>query len=136
VLDLNRQTSGLERQLVGILAKILAAEPDGSVRTVARALANWVLKDGLKVKTVDGQAPYEVLSEAFGWFLGVDVTYGWSAAEASAEGMESAVTGWVEKVTALRGVWKSQAAAIGALVLHGASPREARAAARATFAAR
>ena len=49
-----------------ILADILTDEPAGSVRTVARALANRVLKDGLKVKTEDGQAPYEVLSEAFG----------------------------------------------------------------------
>jgi hypothetical protein len=104
------------------------------VRTVARALANRVLKDGLKVKTDAGQAPYEVLSEAFGWFLGVDITYGWSAVEASAEGMESAVTGWVEKVTALRGVWKSQATAVTALVLHDASPGESRKAARAAFA--
>jgi hypothetical protein len=127
------------RRVVGameMLANALAAEPDGSVRTVARALANWVLKDGLKVKTVDGQAPYEVLSEAFKWFLGVDLTYGWSAAEASAKGMEDRATAWVEQVTALRGVWPSQAAAVSALVLHGASPREARAAARATFAAR
>ena len=135
MLDLNRQTSGLERQLVGILADILAAEPDGSVRTVARALANRVLKDGLKVKTEDGQAPYEVLSEALGWFLGVDVTCGWSAAEASADGMESAVTGWVEKVAALRGVWPSQAAAVSALVLHGGSPAKARSASRAAFRA-
>ena len=133
VLDLNGRRNGLESQLVGILADILAAEPDGSVRTVARALANRVLKDGLKVKTEDGQAPYEVLSEAFGWFLGVDVTYGWSAVEASVEGMESAITGWVEKVTALRGVWKSQAAAVTALVLHDASLGESKKAARAAL---
>ena len=42
----------------------------------------------------------------------------------------------MEKAAALKRVWPSQAAAIGALVLQNASPREARAAARATFAAR
>jgi hypothetical protein len=119
-----------------VLADTLADEPSGSSRTVARALAHRILKDGVKVKTEDGQAPYEVLSETFGWYPGVDVTYGWGTAQASADGMRSAVTGWVEKIAALRGVWKSQAAAVSALVLHGASPREARAAARATFAAR
>jgi hypothetical protein len=116
-----------------VLADTLADEPEGATRTVARALATRVLKLGVKVKTEDGQAPYEVLSEAFGWFLGVDVTYGWSMAQASAEGMESAVTRWVEKVTTLRGVWKSQAAAVTALVLHDASPGEGRKAARAAF---
>jgi hypothetical protein len=119
-----------------VLADALADESEGSVRTVARALATRVLKLGVKISVDDDQLPHEALSEAFGWYLGVDVTYGWSTVEASAEGMESAVTGWVGKVTALRGVWKSQAAAVSALVLHGASPREARAAARATFAAR
>ena len=125
------------RRVVGameVLANTLADELDGALRTVLRALANRVLKDGLKVKTEDGQAPYEVLSEAFGWFLGVDVTYGWSAVEASVEGMESAITGWVEKVTALRGVWKSQAAAVTALVLHDASLGESKKAARAALA--
>jgi len=117
-----------------VLADTLADEPDGSVRTVARALANRVLKDGLAVKTEDGQAPYEVLSEAFGWYLGVDLTHGWDAAVASAEGMKGRATSWVEKVAALRGVWPSQAAAVSALVLHDASPGESRKAARAAFA--
>jgi len=117
-----------------VLSDAVADEPDGSVRTVARALANRVLKDGLAVKTEAGQAPYEALAETFGWYLGVDVTYGWSATLATAKGMESAVTGWVGKVTALRGVWKSQAAAVTALVLHDASPGESRRAARAAFA--
>ena len=69
-----------------MLADVLADEPDGSVRTVARAMANRVLKLGVKVKTEDGQSPYEVLSETFGWYLGVDVTYGWDATLATAEG--------------------------------------------------
>ena len=48
--------------------------------------------------------------------------------------MQRAVSEWVEKVTALRGVWKSQAAAVTALVLHDASPGESRKAARVAFA--
>jgi hypothetical protein len=118
-----------------VLSDAVADEPDGSVRTVARALANRVLKDGLAVKTEDGQAPYEVLSETFGWYLGVDVTYGWSATLATAKGMEHRATAWVEKI-APRCKWPSQAAAVQALVLHDASPGEAKAASRTTYAAR
>jgi len=117
-----------------VLADTLADEPDGSVRTVARALANRLLKAGLKVKTEAGQAPYEVLSEAFGWYLGVDVTFGWDTVQATAKGMEDRATAWVEKI-APRCKWPSQAAAVSALVLHDASPVEARSAARAAFRA-
>jgi len=118
-----------------VLADAVVDELDGSVRTVARALANRVLKDGLAVKTEDGQAPYEVLSETFGWYLGVDTTYGWNATLATAKGMEHRATAWVEKV-APRCKWPSQAAAVSALVLHDASPGEAKAASRTTYAAR
>ena len=55
-----------------VLADTLADEPDGSVRTVARALANRVLKLGVKFKTEDGRTPYEVLSDALGWYLGFE----------------------------------------------------------------
>ena len=119
-----------------VLADTLADEPEGAARTVARALATRVLKLGVKVKVEGDQLPHEALSEAFGWYLGVDLTYGWDATLASAKGMKDRATNWVAQVTALRGVCKSQAAAVSALVLHGASPREARAAVRATFAAR
>jgi hypothetical protein len=50
-----------------VLADTLANEPDGAARTVARALATRVLKDGLKVKVEEDQLPHDVLSEAFGW---------------------------------------------------------------------
>jgi hypothetical protein len=63
----------------------------------------------------------------------VDGTGDWEPALPSADGLRPAVTQWVEKVAAKRGVWPSQAAAIRALVLHGASPREAKAAARAAY---
>ena len=75
-----------EGQQVIAAMGVLADEPEGSARTVARALANRVLKDGLKVKTEDGQSPHKVLSEALGWYLGVDITYGWSATQATAKG--------------------------------------------------
>jgi hypothetical protein len=48
--------------------------------------------------------------------------------------MRRDVEAWVEKVMAHKGVWASQAAAIQALVLHSASPQEARRAASAAFA--
>jgi hypothetical protein len=74
-----------------------------------------------------------VLSETFGWYLGVDVTFGWDTVQATAKGMEDRATRWVEKV-ASRCKWPSQAAAVTALVLHDASPGESRKAARAAFA--
>jgi hypothetical protein len=77
VLDLNRQTSGLERQLVGILAETLADAPDGSVRIVARVLAHIIVDKGVSVKTDPGQVPQEALYEALCWYLGVDGNYGW-----------------------------------------------------------
>ena len=51
----------------------------------------------------------------------------------SAEGLHPGVEQWVEKVAARRDVWPSQAAAIRALVLHGASPQEAKIAAWAAY---
>ena len=52
-----------------------------------------------------------------------------------AESLRHPVENWVARVARQRGVWPSQRAAISALVLHGASPREARSAAKAAFRA-
>lgn len=82
------------------------------------------------------ELPAEALAEAFSRSPGVDGTFGWQAALPSAESLRHPVENWVARVASRRGIWPSQKAAISALVLHGASPREARAAARATFAAR
>jgi len=119
-----------------VLAEVLADEPDGSVRAVARALARRVALMPVVVQVEDGQSREEALAEALCWFLGGDGTFGWHEELPSAESLRRPVEDWVARVARQRGVWPSQRAAISALVLHGASPREARAAARATFAAR
>jgi hypothetical protein len=90
----------------------------------------------LVVRVEDGQSREDALAEAFCWSLGVDGTFGWHEELPSAESLRRPVEEWVARVARQRGVWPSQRAAISALVLHGASPAEARAAARATFAAR
>ena len=136
VLNLNGRRNGLESQVAGILAETLADAPDGSVRIVARVLARIIVDKGVSVKTDPDQVPQEALYEALCWYLGVDGTYGWQEVLPSSDSLRPRAERWVEKVATLKHVWPSQAAAIGALVLHGASPREARAAARATFAAR
>jgi hypothetical protein len=100
------------------------------------ALARRVARMPLVVQVEDSQSREEALAEALCWSLGVDGTYGWHVELPSAESLRSPVEDWVARVARQRGVWPSQRAAISALVLHGASPREARAAARATFAAR
>ena len=76
------------------------------------------------------------MSEALSWALGVDGSAGWEPETPSADAMRRDVEAWVEKVMAHKGVWASQAAAIQALVLHSASPQEARRAASTAFKAR
>ena len=80
------------------------------------------------VQVEDGQLREETLC----WSLGVDRTFGWHEELPSAESLRRPVEDWVARQ---RGVWPSQRAAISALLLHGASPREARSAARAAFRA-
>jgi hypothetical protein len=115
------------------LAEALADVTDGQARTVARALARRIVHFGVQVRTEPGELPTEALSDSLAWFLGVDNTGGWDAELPSADGLKHAVSEWVGKVTAARGVWKSQAAAIKALVLQRADPRAAKAAAQAAF---
>jgi len=116
VFDLNRQTSGLERHLVGILAETLADAPDGSVRIVARVLACIIVDKGVSVKTDPGQVPQEALYKALCWYLDVDGTYGWQEVLPSSDSPRPRTERWVEKVGGLKRVWPSQRAAIGALV--------------------
>jgi hypothetical protein len=118
------------------LAEVVADEADGSTRAVARVLARIIVDKGVSVKTEPGQTPQEALFEAFCWYLGVDGTYGWQERLPRVEALRPRAEQWVEKVAALKRVWPSQAAAVEALVLHNASPSEARVAARAAFAAR
>jgi hypothetical protein len=115
------------------LADVLADEPEGSTQTVARALAYRLAKMGVEVKREDGQLPAEALYEQICWALGVDGTRGWDSELPTADSLRRAVAAWVGKVAKAKGVWKSQAAAIRALVLERADPRAARAAARAAF---
>jgi hypothetical protein len=89
---------------------------------------------GVSVKTEPGQTPQEALYEAICWYLGVDGTYGWQPSLPSADSLRPWAEQWVEKVAALKRVWPSQAAAVEALVLHGASPLDARRAAQAAYA--
>ena len=117
------------------LAEALAEAGDGNARTVSRALARRIVKMGVLVDTEPGQLPVEALSEAIGWFLGVDLSYQWEPEQPRAESVQPAVEGWVAKVAGAKGVWASQAKAVEALVLHDASPREAKAVARAAYAA-
>jgi len=117
------------------LADRLAGEEDGACRTVAAALARKVYALGVHVKADDGQTPQDALYEAFAWFLGAEAG-GWEYELPTADGLRRGIEQWVEKATSAKGVWKSQAAAISALVLHSASPQEARQAAQAAFNAR
>ena len=117
------------------LAEALAQAGDGNVRTVARALARRIVNNGVFVSTGPGELPVEALSESIGWFLGVDLTYRWESEQPRAESMQPRVQGWVAKVAGAKGVWPSQAKAVEALVLHDASPYEARAIARAAYTA-
>jgi len=99
------------------------------------ALARRVHVLGAHVKTDDGQTLQDALHEAFAWFLGAEAG-GWEYELPTADGLRRGIEQWVEKATSAKGVWKSQAAAIRALVLHSASPQEARQAAQAAFSAR
>ena len=67
------------------LAEALAKAGDGNVRTVARALARRIVQMGVLVDTEPGQLPVEALSEAIGWFLGVDLSYPWEAEQPRAQ---------------------------------------------------
>jgi hypothetical protein len=117
---------------VGFVGGSLADEPEGSIRTVAYALARKIAWRRSEIKAEEGRSPVEVLYEHICWFLGVDGTRGWDAELPSADGLRSAIEAWVNKITSKK-MWSSQAAAIKALVLHNASPYEARQAARAAF---
>jgi ABC-type ATPase involved in cell division len=116
-------------EMMDTLAEALADVPDGSAQRVAGALA-------FRVKDLHRLADRQALYEAFCEHFGVDGTGGWEPELPSADGLRSAIETWVEKVAAKRGVWPSQAAAIRALALHGASPREAKAAAQAAYSRR
>jgi hypothetical protein len=126
-----------ERAVVAMeeLAEILAEVGDGNVRTVARALARRIVQMGVLVDTEPGQLPVEALSEAIGWFLRVDLSYQWEPEQPRTESVQPAIESWVAKIASAKGVWVSQAKAVEALVLHDASPREAKAVARAAYAA-
>jgi hypothetical protein len=78
------------------------------------------------VQAEEGQSREEALVEAFCWSLGVDGTFGWHEELPSAESLRHPVEDWVARVARQRGVWPRQRAAISALVLHSASPAEAR----------
>ena len=88
------------------------------------------------VQVEDSQSREEALVEALCWSLGVDGTFGWRAELPSAESLRRPVESWMAQVARQRGVWSSQRAAIGVLVLHSASPAEARSGARAAFCAK
>jgi len=117
------------------LADALSEETDGSARTVASALANKVHALGVQVKTEDDQTPQEALRDTFAWSLGAEMG-GWEYELPTADGLRRSVEEWVGRACNAKGVWPSQAAAIQALVLYGASPTEARTAAQAAFSAR
>jgi len=90
---------------------------------------------GVRVKAEDDQTPQEALRDTFAWFLSAEVG-GWEYELPTAEGLRRSVEEWVGRACNAKGMWPSQAAAIQALVLYGASPTEARAAAQAAFSAR
>lgn len=81
------------------------------------------------------ELPAEASADAFCWSLGIDGSFGWNEELPRAESLWRPVEDWVHRVVSKRSVWPSQRAAIGTPMLHGASPRAARVAARATFAA-
>jgi hypothetical protein len=89
---------------------------------------------GFTLESEPDEDPRTGLAEHLAWFFGVDVSNGWEDELPSAKGLEADVTGWVENVKALRGVWPSQKAAIEALVLHRATPRRASEVANAVYA--
>jgi hypothetical protein len=117
---------------MGFVGRCLADEPHGSIRTVMYALARKLAWRRSEIEAEEGRSPVEVLYEHICWYMDVDGTRGWEAELPSAEGLRSAIGTWVNTVTSKR-MWSSQATAIKALVLHNASPYEARQAARAAF---
>jgi hypothetical protein len=84
------------------LAEVLADEPDGSVRAVARVLARIIVDKGVSVKTEPGQTPQEALFEALCWYLGVDGTCGWQEQLPSVEAPRPRAEQWVKKCWARR----------------------------------
>ena len=102
-----------------VLVDTLADESEGAARTVARVVATCVLKLGVKVTVEDDQLPRETLSEAFGWYLGVDLTYGLDAVRASSKGMKDRATAWAGEFRLGGGVcrWRRVTSAGG----HGTS---------------
>jgi len=118
-----------------ILGDVLLDEPDGSTRIVARALANRLHANGVIIGHEDDQTAQDALFERICWLWNVDGSSEWEAALPSAESLRAPVKAWFDITAKARGVWPSQAAAVGAVVLHGDSPAEATTAARATFAA-
>lgn len=111
------------------LADAVADESEGVALTVAHSLAEELVSRGLVINS-RGRLVGE-----FAELFGVDGTGHWDPVLPTAQGLRSRAEAWVEKVEALN-IWPSQKAAIKALVLQGASPGEARAAARAAFARR
>ncbi|NIV31612.1 MAG: hypothetical protein GWN58_19635 [Anaerolineae bacterium] len=139
LLGASTGTSPAADWAIGVMERLAEAvehEPDGSVRVVARALARRLARMPLEFQVEDGRSREEVLAETLAWSLGVDGSYGWHKELPSAESLRTPVENWVRRVAARRTIWPSQKAAISALVLHGASPWEARNAARAAFASR
>jgi len=126
---LDSEQSEVAEAMLG-LAEALADEPDGLSNTVACWLAEELVSAGL-VLNRQGRLLF-----SFRTLFGLDGTGEWEAELPSVDGLRTTITRWVEQVTAQQGVWKSQATAIDALVLHDASPAEARSAARAAFARR
>jgi len=118
------------------LGEVLADEPDGSIRTVSRALANRLHANGVVIQHEDDQTAQDALFERICWAWGVDGTSEWEPVLPTADGIRAGIEAWMKKAVSQCGVWPSQKAAIEAVVLHGASPQEARAAARAAYAAR
>jgi len=116
-------------ELMDTLAVALADEADGSCRRVAGALA-------FRVKAQHDAVDKQALYEAFCEFFGVDGSGAWDAEMPSAGALQPRVAAWIDKVAAHKGVWPSQAAAITALVLKGASPREAKAASQRAYHSR
>ena len=108
------------------LAEMLADESDGCANTVALWLAEEITSEGLVVNS-QGR-----MLRGFRELFGLDYS-GWSEELPSAASLRPAVERWVRKACACQGVWPSQKAAIHSLVLSGASPFEARSAARAAY---
>jgi hypothetical protein len=85
-------------------ADVLADEPEGSICTVAYALARKLAWRPSEMKAEKDRSPVEVLYEHICWYFGVDGTRGWDAELPSADGLRHAIETWVSKITSKRGV--------------------------------